>query len=58
MKRRRLIQILNEAVCVLIRNGAWHDWYQNPRTKISQPVPRYSEIKDYLAQHILKMLQD
>jgi len=44
--------------CILIRHGARHDWYQNPRTKISQPVPRHREIKEPLAKHILKMLTD
>jgi hypothetical protein len=32
--------------CVLIRHGGKHDWYQNPRTKASQPIPRHKEIKD------------
>lgn len=57
MKRRELIRRLNEMGCVLIRPGANHDWYQNPLTKISQPVPRHTEIKDPLAKHILKMMQ-
>jgi hypothetical protein len=28
----------------VIRHGGSHDWYQNPRTKASQPVPRHREI--------------
>ena len=43
--------------CVLIRHGGKHDWYQNPQTKISQPVPRHNEIAETLAKHILKMLK-
>lgn len=43
--------------CLLIRHGAKHDWYQNPRTKVSQPVPRHREIAESLAKHILKMLK-
>lgn len=43
--------------CVLIRHGKKHDWYQNPVTKMAQPVPRHSEINDGLAKHILKMLR-
>jgi predicted RNase H-like HicB family nuclease len=35
-----------------------HDWYQNPNTKISQPIPRHSEITDSLAKHIIKILGD
>jgi hypothetical protein len=44
--------------CVFIRHGGKHDWYQNPRTKVSQSVPRHREIKERLAQHIIKMLED
>ncbi|RLD96799.1 MAG: addiction module toxin, HicA family [Aquificota bacterium] len=44
--------------CVLVRHGKKHDWYQNPRTKVAQPVPRYREIKESLAKHIIKMLKD
>jgi len=58
MKRRDLIRELEKMGCVLIRHGAKHDWYQNPRTKVSQPVPRHREIKEYLARHIIKMLKD
>ena len=43
--------------CILIRHGGKHDWYQNPETKTSQPVPRHNEIKEYLAKHIIKMLE-
>lgn len=31
MKRRDLIRELNKIGCVLIRHGARHDWYQNPK---------------------------
>jgi predicted RNA binding protein YcfA (HicA-like mRNA interferase family) len=58
MKRRELIRELEKMGCVLIRHGAKHDWYQNPRTKVSQPVPRHKEIKEHLARHIIKMLRD
>lgn len=58
MKRRELVRKLNEMGCVFIRPGSRHDWYQNPRTKISQAVPRHNEIKDGLAKHILKMLRE
>ena len=55
MKRKDLIRELKKAGCVLIRHGAKHDWYQNPRTKVSQPVPRHREINEHLARHIIKM---
>lgn len=56
MKRRDLIAKLEEMKCILIRHGGKHDWYQNPETKVSQPVPRHREIKEYLAKHIIKEL--
>ena len=43
---------------VLVRHGARHDWYNNPTTNTSQPVPRHSEISESLARHILKTLGD
>lgn len=58
MKRTDLVRELEKLGCVLIRHGANHDWYQNPRTKISQPVPRHREINERLAKHIIKMLRD
>ena len=57
MKRRELLRRLNEMGCILIRHGGKHDWYQNPATKVAQPLPRHSEIKAPLAKHILKMLE-
>jgi len=57
MKRKDLIREIDRMGCIFIRHGGRHDWYQNPETKISQPVPRHNEIKDSLAKHILKMLK-
>ena len=55
-KELTLLKKIENTGCVLIRHGGKHDWYQNPKTKISQPVPRHKEINEYLAKHILKML--
>ena len=55
MKRRDLIKHIEKMGCILIRHGGKHDWYQNPKTKTSQPVPRHNEIKEYLAKHIIRM---
>ena len=44
MKRADLVRELEKKGCVLIRHGARHDWYQNPTTRISQPIPRHTEI--------------
>lgn len=56
MKRKMLIRRLEEVGCVLLRHGGNHDWYHNPETKVSQPVPRHSEINENLSRHIIKML--
>jgi mRNA interferase HicA len=58
MKRRDLTRALEQMGCVLVRNGGRHDWYTNPVTKQSQPVPRQSEINELLAKPILKKLSD
>jgi len=33
MKRRELVQKLEELGCVLVRHGSRHDWYTNPKTR-------------------------
>ncbi len=58
MKRRELIRMLEQMGCVLIRHGGNHDWYQNPITRVSQAVPRHTEIKEHLAKHIIKLLSN
>jgi predicted RNA binding protein YcfA (HicA-like mRNA interferase family) len=58
MKRRDLIRKLEKMGCVFIRHGGSHDWYQNPKTKTAQPVPRHREINEHLARHIVRMLKD
>lgn len=57
MKRIDLVKTIEGFGCVLIRHGAKHDWYRNPNTGISQPVPRHREIKEHLARHIIRMLR-
>ncbi len=44
--------------CTLIRHGGKHDWYQNPVTRMSQPVPRHKEINENLARSIIKKLSN
>lgn len=58
MKRRELIKRLEEMGCRFVRHGGSHDWYTNPNTKQSQPVPRHSEINENLAKSIIKKLSD
>ena len=58
MKRVDLVKAIERLGCVLVRHGGKHDWYRNPLTGVSQPVPRHREIKEPLARHILKLLSD
>lgn len=58
MKRRDLIKKLEKIGCVFVRHGGKHDWYSNPKTKQSQPIPRHKEINENLAKSIIKKLSD
>jgi len=51
MKRADLIRKLEEAGCDFVRHVGNHDWYRNPKTGTSQPVPRHREIDDVLAKN-------
>jgi predicted RNA binding protein YcfA (HicA-like mRNA interferase family) len=57
MKLQDLVRRLDDIGCILVRHGGRHDWWRNPRTGVSQPVPRHREINEKLAQHILKKLR-
>lgn len=57
MKRTDLVRRLENDGCVLLRHGRRHDWYQNSKTGMCQPVPRHREINEQLARHILRKLQ-
>ncbi len=57
MKRVDLIRKLEATGCLLIRHGGNHDWYRNPKTGVSQPVPRHREINETVAKHILRKLE-
>jgi mRNA interferase HicA len=56
MKRKHLIKKITSAGCTLVRHGARHDLYRNPKTGKKQPVPRHDEIDEDLAKHIIKEL--
>ncbi len=55
MKRVDLIRAIEGLGCNFVRHGGKHDWYRNPATGVSQPVPRHREIEGTLARHIIKM---
>jgi len=49
LKRKKLLKIIVSTGCVFMRHGANHDWYKNPQTGKSQPIPRHTEIEEGLA---------
>jgi predicted RNA binding protein YcfA (HicA-like mRNA interferase family) len=56
MKRRDLEKKLRVAGCYLKREGASHSIWINPKTGITETVPRHTEVKENLAKKILKSL--
>lgn len=52
MKRRDLIKRLTDNGWWLLRSGTNHDIYTNG--KRSEPIPRHSEIKEQLANAIIR----
>jgi predicted RNA binding protein YcfA (HicA-like mRNA interferase family) len=56
MKRGDLIRKLEQMGCVLVRHGGSPDWYTNPATKKSQPVPRHNEVHEGLSKSIIRKL--
>jgi predicted RNA binding protein YcfA (HicA-like mRNA interferase family) len=56
MKRVDLVRTIERLGCELMRHGGKHDWYRNPATGVLQAVPRHREIKERLAQRIIRML--
>lgn len=58
MKKRDLIAKIESFGCIFVRHGANHDWYTNPNTNISQPIPRHNEIAENLAKSIIKKLSN
>jgi predicted RNA binding protein YcfA (HicA-like mRNA interferase family) len=58
MKRVDLIRAIEGLGCQFVRHGGRHDWYRNPSTGVSQPVPRHREIKESLARRIIRMLSN
>ena len=56
MKRRDLECKLRIAGCYLKREGSSHSLWINPKTGVTEAVPRHTEIKEPLAKKILKNL--
>ena len=56
MKRRDLERKLRVAGCYLKREGSSYSLWINPKTGVTEAVPRHTEIKEPLAKKILKNL--
>jgi mRNA interferase HicA len=56
MKKRDIERKLRIAGCYLKREGAAHSVWVNPKTGVTETVPRHSEIKENLARKILKSM--
>jgi len=56
MKRRDLIQHLENYGCQLLREGGKHSLYVNPPNDQTSAVPRHREINDFLARKICRDL--
>lgn len=56
MKRRDLERRLRFAGCHLKREGAAHSIWVNPKTGVTETVPRHNEIKENLAKKIIKSM--
>jgi hypothetical protein len=44
MKRKKLLEKVNETGAVFIRHGKKHDIYENPRTHEFTSIPRHPDI--------------
>jgi predicted RNA binding protein YcfA (HicA-like mRNA interferase family) len=56
VKRRDLIQLLEQQGCKFLREGANHTVYLNPSSKKTSTIPRHKEVDDFLAKKICKDL--
>jgi mRNA interferase HicA len=58
MKRRELIKKIAGFGCILLWHSGKHDIYHNPKTGVTQPIPRHNEINEFLARKIIRDLSD
>jgi mRNA interferase HicA len=56
VKRVDLVRHLRKQGCQLLREGAKHSVFINPRSRRVSTVPRHREINDYLALKICRDL--
>jgi hypothetical protein len=56
MKKGALLKILQVHGCVFVKHGKKHDVYLNPRTGMTERIPRHSDISENLAKQIIRNL--
>ena len=56
MKRRKLIDYIENCGCLFLREGKKHTIYYNPENQQVSTIPRHSEIVDKLAIKICRDL--
>jgi predicted RNA binding protein YcfA (HicA-like mRNA interferase family) len=56
MKRGALLKALRKQGCVFVEHCKKHDRYLQPKTGITDQVPRHSDINETLAKQIMKNL--
>jgi len=54
MKRADLERRLRFAGCYLKREGNSHSIWINPKTGVTETIPRHTDVKELLARKILK----
>jgi mRNA interferase HicA len=57
MKRRQLINHLEDHGCELYKEGRKHSRWWHPKLGTHTTVPRHTEIKNVLAKQICKQLE-
>jgi hypothetical protein len=56
MKKGLLPKKIKALGCVFVKHGKKHDVYKNPRTGITERIPRHADINENLARHIIDNL--
>lgn len=57
MKRIDLVRHLEAHGCLLVREGANHSVFANPKTRKASTIPRHREIDEFLARKICRDLE-
>jgi hypothetical protein len=56
VKRSALLKELKKRGCIFVQHEKKHDKYSNPKTGVSERVPRHKDINELLAKAIIRNL--